>query len=129
MIDPDRVLAYMHGFYGYGTYAAKYWFIGLEEGGATSGSDLTRRIDVWHTLGGLEIEDLYAFHEALGSVSWFGATAKRQATWARLVRAAIDQQSAARSGFAVAAAWRGVARATFSCGSATACLSLCICRH
>jgi hypothetical protein len=86
MIDPDHVRAYMHGFYGYGSYAAKYWFIGLEEGGATSVSDLKKRIDVWRTLGGLEIEDLHAFHEALGSAPWFGATAKRQATWERLIQ-------------------------------------------
>ena len=86
MIDPEHVRAYMRGFYGYGSYSARYWFIGLEEGGASSVSDLKGRIDVWRALGEHEVEDLSAFHQAMGSGSWFGATPKRQATWARLIQ-------------------------------------------
>jgi len=86
MIDPARLRAFMHGFYGYGCYDAKYWFIGQEEGGASSVSALAARVDAWHERGAREIEDLQAFHAELRSTRWFGAKAKRQATWARLIQ-------------------------------------------
>ena len=67
MIEPGDLRAFMRGFYGYGRYEANYWFIGLEEGGASSISDLAKRLETWRLLGSHEIEDLSAFHLALGS--------------------------------------------------------------
>jgi hypothetical protein len=84
MIAPENLRAFMRGFYGYGSYGAKYWFIGPEEGGQSSVGDLARRIDVWCARGEHEIEDSLAFHEALNHTRWFGEAPKRQATWARL---------------------------------------------
>jgi len=84
MIAPENLRAFMRGFYGYGSYGAKYWFIGPEEGGQSSVGDLARRVDVWRARGEHEIEDSLAFHEALNHTGWFGEAPKRQATWARL---------------------------------------------
>lgn len=86
MINPDALRAFMQGFYGYGSYDAKYWFVGLEEGGASSVVDLAKRIAAWRRLGSAETEDLYEFHREIGFTGWFGASPKRQATWARLVQ-------------------------------------------
>jgi hypothetical protein len=86
MIDPDALRDFMHGFHGYGGYDAKYWFVGLEEGGASSVDDLAKRIAAWRRLGSAETEDLYEFHREIGFTGWFGASPKRQATWARLVQ-------------------------------------------
>src|SRR5438874_12056489 len=55
---------------GHRRYEADYWFIGLEEGGASSIGDLAKRIEVWRQLGSREIEDVYAFHDALGFTDW-----------------------------------------------------------
>jgi hypothetical protein len=33
MLAPQLIADYMLAFYGYGTHAAKYWFLGMEEGG------------------------------------------------------------------------------------------------
>ncbi len=33
MLDDTLVTSFMSGFYGYGSYSADYWFVGMEEGG------------------------------------------------------------------------------------------------
>ena len=86
MIDPDDLRAFMRGFYGYGSYQARYWFIGQEEGGASSVTELTRRVDLWSARGRCEVDDLHAFLQGLKFTKWIDAPPKRQVTWARLVQ-------------------------------------------
>jgi hypothetical protein len=86
MIDPEELRAFMHSFYGYGNYDARYWFIGLEEGGVSSADDLTKRIAAWRRHDSAETQDLYEFHREIDFTGWFGERPKRQATWARLVQ-------------------------------------------
>jgi len=92
MISPAEVRSFMYGFYGYGRYQANYWFVGLEEGGAGAIDDLRKRIEVWRRLGSHEVADLYDFHEGLGSNPWFGAKARRQSTWARLIQIVLTAE-------------------------------------
>jgi hypothetical protein len=40
----------MRGFHGYGNLGAKYWFIGLEEGGGTSLDEVRLRLKTWDEL-------------------------------------------------------------------------------
>jgi hypothetical protein len=50
----DEVLsAYAVGFYGYGSSAAPYWFIGMEEGGGDSIDEIKIRSDTTSEAGGL----------------------------------------------------------------------------
>lgn len=76
--------AFMRGFFGYGHYAAPLWFIGMEEGGGRSEEELARRLSAWRERGSPELDDLAAFHQAIG-----GDHAKFQTTWRRLARVAI----------------------------------------
>jgi hypothetical protein len=92
MIDPGALRGFMHGFYGYGGYDAKYWFIGLEEGGVSSLDDLAARIAAWRRLGSRETEDLYEFHREIKFEGWFGANAKRQRTWGRLIQIVLTAE-------------------------------------
>ena len=92
MIDTDDIRAFMGGFYGYGRYETNYWFVGLEEGGARTINDLSKRVDVWRRLGSHEVADLYEFHEELGPNPWFGAKPRRQSTWARLIQIVLTAE-------------------------------------
>jgi len=83
MIDPDLLRRFMHTFYGYGSWSAPLWFVGMEEGGGTTPEEVQRRLNAWR---GGELEDLRDFHlraelpmhfvgrpriQALGE-TWFG---------------------------------------------------------
>ena len=91
-IDPDFLRAFISGFYGYGDYAAPYWFIGMEEGGCNSFADLEMRIRAWHTRGRQGLEDLVGYHAAIGVTEWFGSSPKLQKTWSGLIRAVLTAQ-------------------------------------
>jgi hypothetical protein len=73
-----------HGCYGYGRWGARYWFIGPEQGMKKS-EDLQRRVDVWHQLGGQELNDCREFHELLPELRWHGENPKLQKTWKQLI--------------------------------------------
>jgi hypothetical protein len=71
--------------YGYGSWSAPYWFIGLEEG---MDGLLQKRIDVWLELGReTGLSDCRAFHEGIGFTKWHQKKPKAalQSTWRPLM--------------------------------------------
>jgi hypothetical protein len=85
MLDDALVDAFAHGFFGYGDYRARYWFVGMEEGGGGTEAEIGRRLAAWHARGRRELEDLAEFHAAIGEVRWF-KRAILQPTWRGLIR-------------------------------------------
>src|SRR4051812_9939820 len=79
-------------FYGYGTYTAKYWFIGMEEGGGNTYKDIQKRMFAWQDRGKHTLEDLAAYHGAIDCTDYFderrlqGQIPRLQSTWNKLIR-------------------------------------------
>ena len=72
--------------YGYGLWAAPYWFIGLEEGMANQDRDtLDKTMKCWRDLGSRELDDCRQFHRCLGEERWHGAKPRLQPTWRPLM--------------------------------------------
>lgn len=85
-LPSDLLAAYAHGFYGYGTWAAPVWFIGMEEGGGQTCEEVAARLAAWDIRGRRELEDLPGFHAAYGEARWHGKGARSQRTWRQLIR-------------------------------------------
>lgn len=66
MIDPALLERWTQHFFGYGSWAAPYWFIGLEEGRVDSEEQFQIRLDAWHSTGEPSLLDLHDFHQAIG---------------------------------------------------------------
>lgn len=77
---------FIYDFVGYGTLDAATWFVGLEEAGCSSVSELHRRIALWSELEEAPVVDLYEFHKRLGNTQFFSEHPKLQKTWAGLSR-------------------------------------------
>jgi hypothetical protein len=82
----ERAAAFARDFLGYGTYQAPFWFISLEEGGGGSVEELAQRINVWHSRGRRELEDLVDYHSAIGITQWFDPEPSIQPTWKGYIR-------------------------------------------
>jgi hypothetical protein len=87
-IDNAVLDAYVHGFYGYGNYGAKYWFVGMEEGGR----ELRRKLSCWHHRECRELEDLVDFHACIGQTRFFTEPARLQTTWRMLIRLLLSAE-------------------------------------
>jgi hypothetical protein len=81
----DLLTDYAHRFYGYGTWRAKVWFVGMEEGGGASADEVRIRLVAWNARGSRELEGLPDFHPACGIDCWHGEKARTQATWRQLI--------------------------------------------
>jgi hypothetical protein len=86
MFDSLLLEAFMREFYGYGSYCAKAWFVGMEEGGGDDLQEIQRRLTAWDTRGRRELEDLPAYHTDIKITRHIGPNARLQTTWSRLVR-------------------------------------------
>ncbi len=84
-LDPQVLESYIRGFFGHGSYGAKYWFIGMEFGGGASRAEVVGRIRGWYERGGKELEDLGPNGVGAGS-RWFKPPYPLQRTWAKLMR-------------------------------------------
>ena len=82
----------MRGFFGYGHAGAKYWFIGLEEGGGKSMDEIQNRLEAWQTLGRSQLADLREFHERAGITRWSAARPRLQSTWKQLIRVVVTAE-------------------------------------
>ena len=60
--DDTLLRAFMRGFYGYGTYRGRYWFVGKEEGSAFAEAE--RRLRIWSERGRCEFEALSDYHRS-----------------------------------------------------------------
>jgi len=89
MIDDDLLQDFIQRFYGYGNYQARFWFIGMEEGGGQTLDEIARRIAAWDRRGRQELEDVAEYHHAVGIDHLFGNRPKLQLTWSKLIRIAL----------------------------------------
>jgi hypothetical protein len=72
--------------YGYGRWAAPYWFIGPEQGQSRrESSDLKPRVEAWRHFGGRELDDCRDFHARIGEQRWHRQAPQLQRTWRRLM--------------------------------------------
>lgn len=76
----------MREFAGYGNAAAPVWFVGMEEGSGQGHDELRRRLHAWTVRGRRPLEDLPAYHHAIGLPRHFVAPWPLQRTWAPLLR-------------------------------------------
>ncbi len=89
----DRLLEeFTRGFYGYGDYSARYWFVGMEEGGGNTFDEIMRRLNAWATRGKRELEDVAEYHHAVGITYLFNRRPKIQRTWNKLIRIVLSSQ-------------------------------------
>lgn len=86
-IDTARLRDYMHHFYGYGSWDAPLWLVGMEEGGDATESGLAARLAAWD--GTDALADLHTIHRNLRDVPWFGDRPVIQPTWGKLIRIAL----------------------------------------
>jgi hypothetical protein len=68
------------GWYGYGRWAAPYWFIGLEPGG----DEIDACARMWDQLGRGELLDIVEHHRQHDK-DWFSAASGAQPTWQKLI--------------------------------------------
>jgi len=91
-LDDNLLEAFMQQFYGYGSYAGRFWLVGMEEGGGATRREIAARLQTWQARGGRELEDLTEFSEAAVSHKWFGDRPALQSTWSKLIRLLLAVQ-------------------------------------
>jgi hypothetical protein len=84
-------------FYGYGNARGQYWFIGMEEGGGDTLEEIEQRVLLWEQRGQHELEDIKAYHLALGISRYFTEPTKSQSTWRQLIRIILSAPNKALS--------------------------------
>jgi len=86
MLPGTLLTEYADKFYGFGTWDAKIWFIGIEEAGGWQEQDVQRRLDAWKLNGKRDLEDAPKFYPASGNKRWHDDEACQQPTWKQLIR-------------------------------------------
>ena len=72
--------------YGFGRWAAPYWFIGPEPGQSREeNDDLSRRAEAWSYLGKLDLMDCRKFHEQIDELTLHRSRPRLQPTWRPLM--------------------------------------------
>lgn len=98
--DEALIAAMAQRWYGFGSWDAPFWFIGLEPGAADDKPDyLLRCANAWNRSGGTELVDCVAYHRELGFTKWHELPRPPlQPTWRALIRLLLVVQngSAAR---------------------------------
>ena len=89
-LDGRLLTDFADSFYGYGTYKAPFWFVGMGEGGGGLVAQINARLEAWRLRGRREVEDLRSFHEAFGMVKFFQSPAVLQPTWNKLIRVVLS---------------------------------------
>jgi hypothetical protein len=86
LFDDQLLREFVQNFYGYGNYSGQFWFIGMEEGGGNSFSEINTRLTAWANRGKSELEDVAEYHNDIGVMDWFNDKPKLQPTWNKLIR-------------------------------------------
>jgi hypothetical protein len=99
--------AFIDDFYGYGdihnSFPASHsgqsngksggvWFVGMEEGGGQTCCEICRRLGAWRSRGRPVVDNIAAFHHAIGLGKWFPpppSTPPTQTTWREIIRAIL----------------------------------------
>jgi hypothetical protein len=90
-IDESLLTRYMEGFIGFGDLEAKYWFIGIEQGGGKDCAELAKRLKTWNDLGRGEAVDLKAYCSGLyGNENRFHCSNPEiQCTWKAMIQVVL----------------------------------------
>jgi hypothetical protein len=86
MINNQLLEEFMKGFYGFGTYSANYWFIGMEEGGGNTIEAIEKQLYIWEKHQRKELLDVIQFAREMNITDWYGEKPKLQPTWKHLIR-------------------------------------------
>ena len=86
VLDDALLAAFMRGFFGYGNLDAPTWFVGMEEGGGNTISEIHARLSAWDRRGRKPLEHLREFHLLIGVRQLMEAPVRLQKTWAQLIR-------------------------------------------
>lgn len=86
MLDVELLEAFMSSFFGYGRLDAELWFIGIEEGGGRTVTEILSRLAAWNARNRRPVEDVAEFHVACGMSHLFSPGAQLQPTWKGLIR-------------------------------------------
>jgi hypothetical protein len=85
-VKGERVTATLrasHEWFGYGSWSAPYWFVGMEPGGEGDGASH----ESWERLGAGVLIDCKAHHLDCGFTRWHvGERPPTQPTWRRLIQ-------------------------------------------
>jgi len=92
MLDSFSLRDYIATFNGYGDYRAKYWFVGMEEGGGSSLEEITRRFANWETQDKGELSDLVSPQSNSGLSHSARRSTKLQTTWSQLIRIVLASE-------------------------------------
>ncbi len=95
MFDDELLLDYMQNFYGYGNFSGDFWFVGMEEGGIESVTEMHSRLHVWQQRGRKSLEDLIDYHRAIDNtigITRFLDGGEIQKTWGNLIRIVLSAQ-------------------------------------
>ena len=86
MLNDQLLEAFVNGFYGFGTYQARYWFVGMEEGGGNTLEAISKQLDIWDKWGRKELIDVAEYAREMNITHWYGDRPRLQPTWKHLIR-------------------------------------------
>lgn len=92
MLNDQLLAAFMIGFYGFGKYEARYWFIGMEEGGGNTFEAIARQLDIWDKHERKELLDVAEYAREMNITRWYGDRPKLQPTWKHLIRIVLTAE-------------------------------------
>lgn len=84
-----NLVKYINDRFGYGSYTAPLWFVGMEEGGGDQ-TEFERGVQAWVERGMPEVDDVRGYHEACGVSKWFEDPPAFQKTWNGLISIALS---------------------------------------
>ncbi|HST03829.1 MAG TPA: hypothetical protein VLQ48_03750 [Chloroflexia bacterium] len=90
--DPRLLTEFIDTFYGYGTYSAPFWFVGMEEGGGHTLEENLRKVTNWHNHGCKELGSFMADSQSGVATRWFCNHPPVQSTWGKLIRILLAAQ-------------------------------------
>lgn len=116
MINSERLLRFMDGYFGYGDLTAPFWFIGMEEGGEATVDHMNATLDRWHNENCPATVDI----APLGTTNPAFARDRPpiQRTWQKLIEAILTLQGVEPTTEAV----RNYQKTTFARPNTAACL-------
>jgi hypothetical protein len=95
MLGKELLEAYIWGFYGYGEWNAKYWFIGTEEGmrklkdPEKMKKKIDRRLQAWNELRRKDVQDRVAFNKAISPNKNYGENAPLIPAYNKIIHAIL----------------------------------------
>lgn len=84
LIASDVLENFMAKFWGYGTFEAPIWMVGMEE--SCGKTDVPKRVVAWHQRGQKALEDAADYHREIGVTKLFLSGAPLQRTWSKLIK-------------------------------------------